>query len=221
MIQPLVILGAGGFARETLDVVDAINAVSEQFDMRGFIVDADYARPGETVNDKPILGDFDWLAGRPDVLAVCGVGAPHIRRQMILKAAQMGIQFAVLVHPRATLTRWVELGAGTIITAGCVLTNQIRLGQHVHLNLNCTVGHDALIDDFATLSPGIHVSGGVHIEEGAYIGTGAALIEKVTIGKWSTIGAGSAVVRDIPPNVTAVGVPAKVIKERADGWHLS
>jgi acetyltransferase-like isoleucine patch superfamily enzyme len=100
------------------------------------------------------------------------------------------------------------------------LTNHIGIGAHVHINLACTIAHDAVIADFATLAPGVHVSGNVQIGEGAYIGTGANIVERKQIGAWSIVGAGSTVVSDIPANVTAVGSPARAIKTRADGWHL-
>lgn len=219
-MQPLVILGAGGFARETMDVVDAINKVNPTWNMLGFIVDAQYGAVGDRVNDQPILGGFDWLDSHRDVYVVCGVGAPEIRRNMTQKAGAFGNSFATLIHPNAILTRWVQMGRGTIITAGCILTNQIRLGDHVHLNLDCTLGHDVVMEDYATLAPGVHVSGNVQIGEGAYIGTGANIIEKRKIGSWSVVGAGSTVVKDVPPNTTVVGTPGHVIKERPEGWHL-
>ena len=90
----------------------------------------------------------------------------------------------------------------------------------MHLNLDSTVGHDAVIEDYVTVSPGVHVSGNVTLKEGSFIGTGANLIEGKTVGAWSVVGAGSAVISDIAPNVTAVGIPAKAVKTRPDGWHL-
>ena len=224
-MQKLVIIGAGGFARETLDVVDAINAQKPQYDMLGFIADPDYAAAGTILNDKPILGGFDWLADAQQadnaaIQVVCGVGAPQHRHKLIQRAQATGATFATLIHPNALLTRWVQVGPGSIITAGCVLTNQIVIGQHVHVNLDCTLGHDVVLHDYATLAPGVHVSGNVTLEQGVYVGTGANLIEKLTVGRWSIVGAGSTVTKDIPANTTAVGVPAKVIKQRDEGWHL-
>ena len=220
MTKPIVILGAGGFARETLDVIDAINAAASTWDMLGFIVDAQYAQVGTLVNQKPILGDMAWLKDHPGVSVVCGVGAPEIRRRMILQAQNLNVDFATLIHPRAILTRWVTIGVGVVITAGCIFTNNISIGDHVHVNLACTIGHDAMADAFVTISPGVAVSGNVHLQEGAYVGTGANIIEKRTIGRWAIVGAGSTVVKDVEPNTTVVGSPAKVIKTREDGWHL-
>jgi len=219
LLKSLVILGAGGFARETLDVVDAINAISLKWDVLGFIVNSEYGLPGTVVNNKPILGDFSWLQQRPEVYIVCGVGAPEIRQRMILQLSRSS-RFATLIHPSAVLTRWMKIGDGTIITAGCILSNQITLGQHVHLNPDCTIGHDVVLENFVSLAPGVHVSGNVHVEEGSYIGTGANIIEKKAIGAWSIVGAGSTVVKNVPANTTVVGIPAQVIKERSVGWHL-
>jgi len=219
-MKSLVILGAGAFARETLDVVDAVNAVSATWNVIGFIVDSQYGRPGDIVNEKPILGDFGWLEQHPDVFVVCGVGAPEVRYQMVQRVHALGNSFATLVHPNVVMSRWVTLGKGVVVTAGCILTNQIQIGDHVHLNHNCTVGHDTVLESFVTLAPGVHVSGNVHIEEGAYLGTGTSIIEKRRVGAWSIVGAGSVVIKDIPPNTTAVGVPASIIKERPAGWYL-
>lgn len=220
MLQPLVILGAGGFARETLDVVEAINADRPRYDVLGFIVDEKYGRAGEIVNEKPILGGVSWFEAHTDVLAVCGVGAPEVRRHMIERVERPGVRFATLIHPSVIMTRWTSLGEGTVITAGCILSNNVTVSNHVHINPNGTIGHDVTIEAFASLAPGVLISGNVMIHEGAYIGTGANIIEKKTVGAWSIVGAGSTVVKDVPPNSTVVGIPARVIKERPEGWHL-
>jgi sugar O-acyltransferase (sialic acid O-acetyltransferase NeuD family) len=221
MPHDVVILGAGGFAREVLDVFEACNAVEEAYNVLGYVVDSRFGEPGTVVNDKEILGDLGWLSDRArEVEVICAIGAPEVRRSLIAKAEALGCRFCTVVHPTAVLTRWVELGPGSVITAGCILTNNIRLGRHVHLNLDCTVGHDCVLEDFATVAPGVHVSGNVHLGTGAYVGTGANILEKISIGPWSVVGAGSTVIRDIPRDATAVGSPAKVIKQRSEGWHL-
>ncbi|MEM7160145.1 MAG: acetyltransferase [Myxococcota bacterium] len=217
----VVIIGAGGFGREVLDVLHAINAQAPTFEIRGFVVEPGFQEPGERIHGVPVLGYFDWLernAGR--VRALCGVGAPAVRRRMVETAASFGVEFANAVHPRATMSRWVRLGAGTIVTAGCILTNDIAVGEHVHLNLASTVGHDVVIEDTVTVSPGVHVSGNVRLAEGSFLGTGANLIEGVHVGSWSVVGAGATVIEDVPANATVVGVPARTTSVRDPGWHL-
>lgn len=221
-MKKVVILGAGGFAREVVDVIDAINHEEQTFEVLGYVVDPQYGSPGTIVNDKPILGDFEWLAARAgELYTICGVGASHHRYQLVKRAEEMGCRFCSIIHPSAILTRWVKIGDGVVVTAGCILSNQIRIGNHVLVNLGCTIGHDAVLEDFVSLAPGVRVSGTVLLEEGAYVGTGASIIEKRAIGAWSLVGAGSVVIEDVPANTTVVGNPAKVIKEREAGWQLA
>jgi len=94
-----------------------------------------------------------------------------------------------------------------------MVTTDVFLGEHVHLNLNVTVGHDTMIGPFCTISPGVNVSGRVHLGEGVTVGSAASIIPGVAVGGWSVIGASAAVVSDLPEKCTAVGVPAKVIKK--------
>lgn len=221
MSTQVAIIGAGGFAREVLDVFDACNLAGQDYEVLGYIVDAKYGTPGTIVNAKPVLGGFDWLASHAkDVYVTCAIGAPELRRALVRRAAEVGARFVTVIHPTAILTSWVEIGEGVIITAGCIFTNQIRIGNHVHVNLDCTIGHDVVMGDFVTLAPGVHVSGNVRFSEGCYVGTGANLIEKISVGEWSMIGAGSAIVREVPANTTVVGMPGKVLKTREAGWHL-
>jgi sugar O-acyltransferase (sialic acid O-acetyltransferase NeuD family) len=224
MSTPIVIVGAGGFAREVLDVLEAANETDPgRWDVVGFVseVAEDW---GRDVNGRPCLGGLGWFeadASRRGVRLVCGIGSPAVRLRVVERCAGMGLEFASVVHPRAVLTRRVEMGAGVVVTAGVVLTNRIRVGDHVHLNLNVTVGHDAVIDDFVTIAPGVNVSGNVHVGRGCDLGTGSAVLQKVRIGEWSVVGAGAVVTKDLPPNCTAVGVPAQPIKSRPEGWWRS
>jgi len=103
----------------------------------------------------------------------------------------------------------VNVGAGSMICAGNILTVNITIGKHVILNLDCTVGHDSVIEDYVTISPGCHLSGGTAIRRGAFLGTGVVTIENHEIGAYSKIGAGAVVINDIPEKVTAIGIPAK------------
>ncbi|MFH1086088.1 MAG: transferase, partial [Chloroflexota bacterium] len=129
MVTQLVIIGAGGFGREVLDICEACNAVTPTFDVLGFIEDPLAEPVGTLVNDQPILGDFSWLARHVSAAhAVCAVGTPQVRRRLVLRAAELGCTFANVIHPAAILTCWVTLGQGVVIAAGNILSNQIRIG---------------------------------------------------------------------------------------------
>lgn len=221
MSKKVVLLGAGGHAREVLDVVEANVQAGEDVEVLGYIVEAHYGSPGTIVNNKPVLGDFDWFAKNVDeIFAVCAVGDPALRFRLVRKAKNWGIRFCSFIHPNAILTQRVTIGQGVIIAAGCVLTNQICLGDHVHLNPGCTIGHDTVIDSYATLTQGVNVTGKVKISAGCYIGTGANIIDRINIGEWAVIGAGSTIIRDVAANTTVVGVPGRVIKTRCSGWFI-
>lgn len=189
--------------------------------MLGFL-DSDKQRHGHSVHGLFVLGDVQWLASHPDTYVVVAVGNPVFKRKIVCELKAIGHErFATLVHPGAIIGDYVQVGEGTIICAGSIITTDIRIGNHVTINYNCTIGHDSTIEDYATILPSASISGNVIVEEGCQIGTGSQVIQGLTIGRWSIVGAGAVVVRDIPRNVTAVGVPAKPIKERPEGWHLT
>jgi sugar O-acyltransferase (sialic acid O-acetyltransferase NeuD family) len=215
MKENFVIIGAGGFAREVLDIFEACREAGQDYEVLGYLVEAPYGLPGTMVNDKPILGDLGWLTEHAsEVRVICAVGDPVVRKRLVVRVQGYGARFGNIVHPSAILTRHVTMGEGIVIAAGCIFTNQIRIGDHVHVNLGCTVGHNVVLSDFSTIAPGVHVSGWVTLDEGCYVGSGANIIDRITIGAWSVVGAGSVVITDIPPHTTAVGVPAKAIKTR-------
>jgi sugar O-acyltransferase (sialic acid O-acetyltransferase NeuD family) len=212
-VKDVIVIGAGGFARELLWLFEEINADARSWNVLGF-VDNDPALKATEPCGVPVLGDDEWLIAHAPKSAklICGTGSPRVRRKVADKFAVAGFEFATVVHPTARMSKFVELGAGTIVTAGDILTTQIRIGAHCLLNLDCTIGHDCTLGDYCVVSPGAHISGAVTLGKGVEIGTGACIIQGKSIGEWSVIGAGSVVVSDLPAHVTAVGVPCKVIK---------
>jgi sugar O-acyltransferase (sialic acid O-acetyltransferase NeuD family) len=125
---------------------------------------------------------------------------------------------ATLVHPRVEKSRWVTIGSGVVICAGNILTTNITIGDNVQINLDCTVGHDVQLAEYATLAPGVHVSGCVTVGRRVYIGTGAVIIngtqqEPLTIGDDAVVGAAACVTRSVAAGATVVGVPAKALSK--------
>lgn len=123
-------------------------------------------------------------------------------------------QYANIYHPTSVVSESSLLGFGSSLGPGCVLAPFSKLGNHVSVNRNASVGHHSEISDFATLNPGCNIAGFCHIGKGVTIGMGANVIDGRKIGENTTIGAGSLVTKSIPPNVIAYGVPAKVIREK-------
>ena len=216
----VVILGAGGGSRDVLDICDAQREVDPHLDVLGFIVDPEFAKPGHLVNDRPILGGFDWLAAHiSEVRVICGVGDPVLRAKLIQRATALGARFCSVIHPSVIRTPYVTIGQGVSVGAGTIITNQVVIGDHVQVNVACSLSHDVHVEQFATLSPGVRLAGNVRVQTGCFVGMGANVIERKILGAWSIVGAGSTIVSDVPPNTTVVGVPGKVIKTRPEGWH--
>lgn len=218
-IQPVVVYGAGGHGRETVQLLEDINAHRARWDVLGFI-DDDPALHGRVVNGLPVLGGTEWLDREADHVRIAlGLASPTVKRRVIARLGRDAQRFTTLIHPAVRLCRWLEIGPGTAIAAGTVLTVNIAVGAFVTLDRACNISHDCRIGDFATIAPAVNVSGGVEIGAGCEIGTGVSTVKHVTVGEWSIIGAGAVIASDIPPNCTAVGVPAKPIKQRESGWQ--
>jgi len=212
-IKKVLILGSGGHARSTLWLFQEANEEKKEWQVLGFI-DENKINHGKIICGLPILGGFEWFDknSHSNLYVISGIGDPQIKKRIVEKAESKNLRFCSVIHPNVRMSKYVEIGQGTNITAGNILTTKIKIGNHVILNLACTVGHDSIIEDYCTISPGVHISGNVHLKEGVYVGTGAIFIPGVTVGPWSVIGAGTVVLSDICANVTAVGVPAKIIK---------
>jgi sugar O-acyltransferase (sialic acid O-acetyltransferase NeuD family) len=216
--RSLVIIGAGGFGREVVDVVDAINAQAPSFELLGFLDDGDVRQDLLTRIGMPRLGDTRMIT-ELHAEYVIGIGSADPRRRIDSLARGCGRRAAILRHPAATVGRDVTIGDGSIIAAGARLTTHIALGRHVHVNLNCTVGHDTTIGDHATLFGGVVVGGGCVIEAGATIGSGAVIVPGVRIGADATVGAGALVVRDVAPGDIVVAAASRPsIRGRPSGY---
>lgn len=222
-IQPhrLAIIGTGGLARELHELIEDINAGGPTtWEIVGWL-DGNTTTHGTTVHDLPVLGDVDWLQANPDVYVTVGIGAPPTRRRVVERLRTQGhTRFATLIHPTAVIGRRVEIGEGTVICANVTTTTDYRIGQHVLINIMATVAHDDDLHDFVTIAPSAVISGNVTIGEGTDLGTNATVNQGVEIGAWTIVGSGAVVTKSLPANCTAVGAPAKPIKERPDGWHL-
>ena len=208
----LAIFGAGGLGREVLVLLRQLNALSPIWDLVGFYDDQPPAT--DLIHGLRYLGTAADLNATPEPLAVAvAVGSSASRAAVVARLTSPQLHFPTLIHPGVSTESFqhLQIGAGSIITQGCILTTDIRLGRHVLLNLGCTVGHDAVLDDFCSLMPHANVGGGAHLEAGVYLGTNATVLQQVRIGARTVLGAGAVAIRDLPAGCTAVGVPARVV----------
>ncbi|HEY3974984.1 MAG TPA: acetyltransferase [Candidatus Sulfotelmatobacter sp.] len=217
MTEPakLVILGAGGLGREVLATVRACNEAGRQWDVLGFL-DADEKLAGKKVGGVPVLGGDDWYRNNQyeSLRFVCAIGKPEVRSRVVETMSAVKSKFVSVVHPAVQVAESVAIGAGTVIMAGTQFTADIRIGSHVVIYLNCSITHDVCVGDFCVIPSGCNLSGGAILETGVLLGSGVSVLPRRRIGAWATIGAGSVVVKDIPPKSTAMGAPCRVIEQR-------
>jgi len=209
-MHDLVIVGAGGHGRETLDIVEAINAASAQPLWRfvGFVDDGPADNQLIERRNTAVVGATEWLEANASTYVI-GIGSPEIRAQLDARLTAAGRTAATLVHPSATVGSDNSTGHGVLLAAGSRVTTNVTLGRHVHLNVNAVVSHDCIIGDHTTLSPGVHLNGNVTVGNGVFFGTGAIVTPGITIGDHAVVGAGAVVVADVPAGSTVKGVPAK------------
>ncbi len=209
-MKPLVIIGAGGLGKEIAWLIEENNKTKPEWNILGYI-----SKDIDIIPYKyPVLGDDDWLLARKDVIyAVCSVGNPVVRQSIVEKYQNReNIIFPNIISSHAIVSDTVSFGRGSVICPGSVITVNIKLGDHIICDRNTTIGHDSIINDFVTISPGANISGNVSVGSVTLIGTGSNIIQGIFIGQNTTIGAGATVINDIPGHSIAVGVPAKVIK---------
>jgi sugar O-acyltransferase (sialic acid O-acetyltransferase NeuD family) len=153
----------------------------------------------------------DHAVDRRGTLLVLGVGLPQLKVNVTERLSATGLAWATVVHPRATVGPNVEIGAGSYVAAGAIVTVNVRIGAFATINMHAQVAHDGVLEPFVTLHPDAHVAGNVRIGEGAELGTSSAVIPGLTIGAWAILGAGAVAVESLEGGRTYVGVPARPV----------
>jgi acetyltransferase EpsM len=212
-VNGVVLYGASELGRDVASMGPALLDAWKGPTLHGFVDDR-AALHGTRVLDLPVLGGGEWLESEAaaGLGVIVTIGDPAVRRRVVERLSARGVRFATLVHPSVVLTPFVQVGEGSVVLAGCTFTADIRVGRHVVFNPGCTVAHDVVVGDYAYVSPGVHLAGKVTLDEGCYLGIGAAVIPGCRVGARAVVGAGAVVVRDVPPDVTAMGVPARVTR---------
>jgi len=214
MAESFLVIGAGGHAKVVIDALIG----------SGCRVLACYDDNAELIGKEPLPGvpvignlrqiALDGIKGRRVIVAI---GDNTVRRKI---ADRFDLPYGIAVASSAVLGTGVRVGEGSMILPSATVNVDTLIGRHAILNTSCSVDHDCRIGDFAHIAPGCHLGGNVTVGEGTLLGIGTNAIPGVRIGRWSVIGTSAVVTKDIPDNCTAVGVPAKVIKSREEGWHL-
>lgn len=206
--QKLVILGAGSFAPEVIDVIE---------ETRAFITTAFVESGDRSKTEQPLLGlPVVWIDEAAKFVsshqAVCALGTTR-RKEFIEQASQLGFSFATVIHPSVNISTTSSVGEGSLLSRGVIIAANAAIGKHVLINRGSLIGHHTTIGDYVTVSPGVNIAGYVTIGEGTYIGMGAIILDHINVGAHAVIGSGAVVVNDVPDRVQVMGVPARITKE--------
>lgn len=207
MADDLVIVGAGGHGRETLDVIEAVNEEKTQWRFLGFVDDGEVRADRLRRREAEVVDEADLDPEK--VRYVIGIGDPAARERVADRMTRSGFAPATLVHPTATVGGDSRLADGVVLAAGARVTTNVSLGRHTQLNVGACVSHDSEVGEFVTFSPGVFVNGECTIGNRAFFGTGAIVIPRCSIGEDAKVGAGAVVLSDVSAETTVVGVPAE------------
>jgi sugar O-acyltransferase (sialic acid O-acetyltransferase NeuD family) len=207
----VVLLGTGMFAEELTDLVAEV----EGYELAAYCENLDRSRAGGTLLDHSVMW-VDDLPSLGDVRAVSAITTT--RRELYVEQVRaLGIPFASLVHPRATIARSTTVGEGVVVQAGAFVGARATVADQVTINRGALVGHHVTLGRFATVQPGAIVGGACEVGERAYIAMGALVLERLRIGEGALIAAGSVVTRDVEPHTMVMGSPARVVKRDVTG----
>jgi sugar O-acyltransferase (sialic acid O-acetyltransferase NeuD family) len=207
--RPLLILGAGGLARETLAAIRSLPDVWQPIGL----LDDDPARHGAVVAGIPVLGGTERVSDFPDAAVVPCVGSAHRPTSRLHLAERLGLdRWATIVHPAASIAAGTSIGVGSVILAGVVVTAPITIGPYLVAMPHVLLTHDDELAEGVTLAGRATLAGGVLVGQGAYLGQGSMIRENVRIGAGAVIGMGAVVLADVPDGQTWVGSPARKLR---------
>lgn len=204
----IYIIGASGFGREVAWLIEEL----DEWKILGFI-DDNTSITNEKINGIPVLGTTDYLLNcGKEINVVIAIGNPMIRKKIYEKLKNnINITYPNIIAKDVRLSKTNKLGIGNIICSHSILTVNINFGNFNHVNLDCTIGHDVVLNDFVTVYPSVNISGNVVIGNYCELGTGTQIIQGKQIADNTIIGAGTVVVRTIDKSGTYIGIPARCI----------
>lgn len=210
-MKKIVIIGAGGFAKEVAFLIEEINRFKPEWEILGYIVNTKDIETGK----YPVFNDDNWLINtNTNLNVVFGIGEPNLIYKLYnLFKQNKNLSFPNLIHP-SVIGNWerIKIGVGNVFTAGVNMTTDIEIGSFNIFNLNCTVGHNCKIGNFNIFNPTTNLSGGLVIEDRVLIGTGTQILQYKKIVSNAIVGAGAVVTKDILESGIYVGAPAKKLE---------
>lgn len=205
MNAPLILVGGGEHA----------SVVADAARLQGFSIEGYSDLKGEALVEQSAgiryLGtDEETAATQHDKLFVICIGIIEARVKAAQYLERLGVRFATIVHPRATVAAGTRLEAGVAIMAGAIVNHGSVIGAHAILNSGSIVEHDVVVGRFTHVAPGVAIGGGAKIGDRTLIGLGARVRDHISIGDDVVVGMGSTVVKAVRSNTRVMGVPARL-----------
>jgi len=206
----LIIIGAGPFGREILDLAAGIESVAGDdcpWRLTGFLDDR-----GVSPGGIPVIGSPADYRPKDEDVFVCAIGDPVQRSKYAAMLRSRGGEFAVLVDPSAKIGGQTELASGCIVGPFCVVSCHVTAGQDTVFTSHVTVGHDVRLGSHCHVGSHVFIGGGAVAGDGVTFHPHASVLPRVRIGDRATIGAGSVVMRSVPAESTVFGAPAVTVE---------
>lgn len=212
MLDDIIIYGAGGMAKEVVELIENINMRTPRWNIKGYIDDSK-GSCNEIINGYKILGKREILKDIPEFTnVVIAIGNPEERKKIFVSLQGYPLKYPVLIHPTARIARSVKIGEGTIIGIDCIVSPDVIIGKHVFLNMRTVLGHDVTVDDFSSCLVNSIICGSVKVKEGVLIGSNSIIMEKKVIGKNAKVSMGSVVSFDVEEGYVVMSRPSKCMK---------
>ncbi len=209
-MQDVIIVGASGFGREVLSVIESVNKENPVWNVLGFIDDNRNALDGFEVDSK-VLGTIkDWKPTDKEQY-VLAIAAPKVKEKIVLALKNKGAEFATIISPTVDIGKRTKLGEGVVLFGQVGISVDVSIGDFVFFNAWDCIGHDTVIGDYCTFGPRVCISGATKMGRGVNVGALASTYPGITVGDYATIGMNSAAIRKVKEGTTVMGVPAKII----------
>lgn len=209
MMKTLVILGAGGFAREVHDLANYCYGNIPDFNIKGFLSDG--PSDIESYGYPPVLATVEGYEIKESDVFISGIGNVFDRKKVVEIILNKGGEFINLIHPSAVISPSVKIGAGVAIKAFCVLASNVTIGNYTFLQSSAILGHDVKIGNFCQINSFSFFAGCVKVNDLVTVNAGVKIVQSKQLGNGSTIGIGSIVIKDVPEGVKVFGNPARLI----------
>lgn len=208
MKKKLYIVGAGGFGREVYGWLQDEGSLLSEYVFVGFLDDDDDVLSGFELGHG-VVGPITGVELSEDDFFICGIGSVEWKKKLCQPMIDGGAHFLPLVHPTALIGRNVRLGPGVVVCPRVTLTCDIQVGAMTMINCHSTAGHDVTIGTWCTISAHCDLTGETVVEDEVFLGSGVRVIPSKKVGRGATVGAGSVVIRDVPPSCRVFGNPAR------------